>query len=63
MMISDGQTWRRLLGAFLAGLVGCALTLGVWRLANDYADFLKMRLWIAQVQAAQAQQAAPAAPK
>jgi hypothetical protein len=47
--------WRVFTAAFFIGLLGASLAIGVWRLGNDYADFLKMREWVAQVQKAQAQ--------
>jgi len=58
------QTAKRLIGMFLVGALGAGFALGVWRIVSDYRDFLVIRAWVVQVQAAQAeaakQQKAPA---
>ena len=43
--------------AVLFGLVGVLLGLGVWRAYSDYTDFLKIRVWVGQMQQLQADQA------
>lgn len=42
-------------GVFFAGVFGMALTLLAWRAVTDYQDFLKMRQWVGQMQAMQAE--------
>ena len=56
------QTFKRLTVTFLVGLMGCFVALGVWRIYTDYSDFLKMRQWVGQMQALQADAAKQQAP-
>ena len=44
------STFKRLAGAFLVGLLGCMVGLGLWRAYSDYNDFRAMRLWVAEMQ-------------
>lgn len=59
------STFKRWIGAFLVGLLGCMVGLGLWRAYADYVDFLAMRVWVAQMQKLQveAQQKAQAPPQ
>jgi hypothetical protein len=50
-------TAKRLIGMFLVGALGAGFALGVWRVVSDYQDFTRMRLWVAQMQAMQAEAA------
>ena len=49
------STFKRLAGAFLVGLLGCMVGLGLWRAYSDIKDFYAMRVWVAQMQQLQAE--------
>lgn len=50
-------TAKRLIVMFLVGALGAGFALGVWRAVTDYSDFLKIRAWVGQMQAMQAEAA------
>jgi hypothetical protein len=56
------QTFKKYLAIVLAAAFGMGLMLLAVRAVTDYQDFLKMRAWVAQMQALQAEQAKQQAP-